>query len=58
MHRESARLAIAKLQQKQFAAYNKGRKEVPEIKTGTMVLVNPHSLEWSESKGEGAKLVQ
>jgi hypothetical protein len=25
---------------------------------GMLVLVNPHSLEWSESTGEGAKLVQ
>lgn len=58
MHRESARLAIAKAQERQYASYNKGRKAVPEIKLGTMVLVNPHSLEWLESKGEGAKLVQ
>jgi hypothetical protein len=25
---------------------------------GSKVLINPHSLEWLESKGEGAKLVQ
>jgi hypothetical protein len=25
---------------------------------GSKVLINPHSLEWIESKGEGAKLVQ
>ncbi len=25
---------------------------------GSRVLVNPHSLEWVESKGEGAKIVQ
>jgi hypothetical protein len=30
----------------------------PEFKVGSRVLINPHSLEWVESKGEGAKLVQ
>lgn len=29
-----------------------------EFEIGALVLVNPHSLEWVESKGEGAKLVQ
>lgn len=57
MHRESARRAIARVQQKQAAWYNKGRK-VLEFEAGDLVLVNPHSLEWVESKGEGAKLVQ
>jgi hypothetical protein len=38
--------------------YNKGRKEAPDLKIGSRVLVNPHSLEWKEAKGEGKKLVQ
>lgn len=57
MHRESARNAIALAQIRQIEAYNKGRKE-PSFKDGDEVLINPHSLEWVESKGEGAKLVQ
>lgn len=57
MHRESARNAIAKAQAKQARSYNKGRRVV-EFEIGSLVLVNPHSLEWIESKGEGAKLVQ
>ena len=28
------------------------------FQVGDWVLVNPHSLEWVESKGEGSKLVQ
>lgn len=57
MHRESARRAIAKAQEKQAKWYNKGRR-VMEFEIGDLVLVNPHSLEWKESKGEDAKLVQ
>jgi hypothetical protein len=57
-HRESARLAIARAQDKQAKYYNRRRREVPEFKVGSRMLVNPHSLEWRESKGEGAKLVQ
>lgn len=57
MHRESARRAIARQQQKQAAWYNKGRKDL-DFSAGDLVLVNPHLLEWIESKGGGAKLVQ
>lgn len=57
MHRESARNAIAKAQTKQAQSYNKGRR-IAEFEIASLVLVNPHSLEWIESKGEGAKLVQ
>ena len=57
LHREIARQAIAKAQEKQAATYNKGRRPC-EFYPGDLVLVNPHELEWSESKGEGAKLVQ
>ena len=57
MHRESARRAIARAQAKQANWYNRGRKAM-EFEAGDLVLVNPHSLEWVESKGEGAKLVQ
>jgi hypothetical protein len=58
IHRENTRLAIAKAQTEQAKFFNRGRKEVPAFKVGSEVLVNPHSLEWLESKGEGAKLVQ
>lgn len=57
MHRQSARRAIARAQAKQAAHYNKGRKTIDFV-AGDLVLVNPHSLEWVESKGEGCKLVQ
>lgn len=57
MHRESARRALAKAQVKQAKAYNKGRRTL-EFDKGDWVLINPHSLEWVESKGEGRKLVQ
>lgn len=53
MHRDSARLAIAKAQHDQASCYNAKRKPAPELKVGERVLVNPHSLEWVESKGEG-----
>ena len=55
MHRESARRAIAHAQHHQARGYNKGRKAL-QFKEGDKVLVNPHSLDWIESKGEGAKL--
>ena len=55
MHREDARLAIAKAQHEQSIQYNRRRKEA-NIKEGDRALVNPHSLEWLESKKDGAKL--
>jgi hypothetical protein len=58
IHRESARLAIARAQNEQAKYYNRGRRDIPDFKVGSRVLINPHSLEWIESKGEGAKLVQ
>jgi hypothetical protein len=58
MHRESARLAIAKAQQAQAQQYNKGRRATPTLKKGDRILINPHSLEWMESTGAGAKLSQ
>jgi hypothetical protein len=58
MHWENARLSLARAQEEQAQYYNHGRREVPEIEVGSKVLVNPHSLEWVESKGEGSKLVQ
>jgi hypothetical protein len=58
IHRENARISIARAQEDQAKYHNRGRKDVPEFKIGSRVLVNPHSLEWMESKGEGAKLVQ
>ena len=56
MHRDSARRAIAHAQHHQARSFNKGRKPLTDLKEGDKVLVNPHSLEWQESKGEGAKL--
>ena len=58
MHRSSACQAIAKAQESQARSYNKGRRPTPEFKAGDRVLVNPHSLEWVESKGDGSKLRQ
>jgi hypothetical protein len=58
MHRDSARLAVAKAQHKQAQQYNCRRCAVPELKKGSCVLINPHSLEWMEAKGSGAKLSQ
>lgn len=58
IHRENARLAIAKAQETQSKYYNRGCKKAPEFEPGSLVLVNPHSLEWKESRGKGAKLVQ
>lgn len=57
MEREAARLAIAAAQDKQARSHNKGRRMI-DFEPGSLVLVNPHSLEWLESKGEGKKLVQ
>ena len=51
VHRQSARLSIAKAQDKQAASYNEGRREI-DFQAGDWVMVNPHSLEWIESKGE------
>ena len=58
MHRESARKAIAAAQDRQAAQYNKTRRDIPELEEGSQVLVNPHSLEWVDTKGAGAKLKQ
>ena len=58
MHRDSARRAIATAQDKQAYQYNKNRCQVPEFTKGTKVLVNPHSLEWTDAKGVGTKLRQ
>ena len=58
MHRDSARRAIAVAQDKQATQYNKAHRPVPEFVKGSRVLVNPHSLEWVDSKGSGAKLKQ
>ncbi|PBK88636.1 hypothetical protein ARMGADRAFT_937140, partial [Armillaria gallica] len=57
-HRENTQLFIAWAQELQAKYYNKGCKPFPDLEPGSLVLVNPHSLDWSESKGKGAKLVQ
>lgn len=56
-HREAARLAIAKAQEAQAKAYNKSRKTW-NLRPGDLVLIDPHALQWVESKGEGKKLLQ
>ena len=58
MHRDSARRAIAAAQDRQATQYNKNRKDAPEFEEGSLVLVNPHSLEWVDAKGTGTKLKQ
>ena len=58
MHRDSARRSIAAAQDKQATQYNRNRRAVPEFRKGSQVLVNPHSLEWIDLKGTGAKLKQ
>jgi len=49
---------IAKAQGEQSLQFNKGRRPVPDFKQGNRVLVNPHTLDWVDSKGAGAKLKQ
>ena len=58
MHRESVCRAIVKAQDEQAQQYNKGRRPVAEFKKGDKVLVNPHSLDWVDTKGSGNKLKQ
>ncbi len=58
MHWESARRAIAKAQEAQRRQYDKSHKPVPNIQPGSLILVNPHSLEWTKAKGKGVKLTQ
>ncbi|PBK66624.1 hypothetical protein ARMSODRAFT_849963, partial [Armillaria solidipes] len=57
-HRQNARNSIARAQEAQAKYYNQGQKPFPELEEGSLVLVNPHSLVWKESKGKGAKLTQ
>ena len=57
VHRQSTWLSIAKVQDKQASSHNLGRYEI-DFKAGDLVMVNPHSLKWIESKGKHAKLVQ
>ena len=54
----STRRAITKAQDDQAKSYNCGQHEIPTFKEGDYILMKPHSLEWVESKGEGAKLKQ
>ncbi|GJE95785.1 hypothetical protein PsYK624_119730 [Phanerochaete sordida] len=54
-HRENARLTLAKAQDAQARAYNRGRRALV-FRPGDLVLINPHSIEWKEAKGEGVKL--
>jgi hypothetical protein len=55
--RQMARDALAQAQDKQARAYDASRR-YREFEIGSLVLVNPHSLEWLESKGAGVKLRQ
>lgn len=56
-HREAARDALIKSADKQAYQYDK-KRSLPKFKVGDEVLINPHSLELLESKGEAKKLVQ
>jgi hypothetical protein len=56
-HRRMARDAVAVAQEKQAHAYDSGRRHA-QFEKGSLVLVNPHTLEWQESKGAGVKLRQ
>lgn len=56
--RQAAQDALVLAQQSQARAHDKGRKELQDWEPGTLVLVNPHSLQLVESKGKGRKLVQ
>jgi len=58
MHRDSARRAIAKAQDEQVSQYNKNRRPIPDFKKGDRVLMNPHSPDWIDAKGNGVKLKQ
>ncbi|PBK59697.1 hypothetical protein ARMSODRAFT_854520, partial [Armillaria solidipes] len=57
-HRDNACLSIARAHEYQVKYYNKGRKPFPELAPRSLVLVNPHSLDWREARGKGAKLIQ
>jgi hypothetical protein len=50
-----ARDAVAQAQAKQAGSYN-ARHQVLAFEEGDKVLLNPHSLEWVESKGTRVKL--
>lgn len=56
-HRQSARDSLVLASAGQARAHNARRRQVL-LEPGDEVLVNPHSLEWVESKGAGTKLVQ
>jgi len=58
MQRDSACRAIARAQDEQVQQFNKGRRPVPDFKKGDKVLMNPHSLDWTDVKGAGKKLKQ
>jgi hypothetical protein len=56
-HWRMARDAIAQAQAKQADAHDRGCQAL-SFEEGNLVLINPHSLEWLESKGAGVKLRQ
>lgn len=58
VNRNAAKRALVLAQEKQAKAFNKGRRLVPDIKVGDLVLVNPHTLKLVDVKGTGKKLVQ
>jgi len=58
MHWDSTCRAIAKAQDEQSLQFNKGRRPVLDFKQGDRVLVNPHTLNWVDSKGAGTKFKQ
>jgi hypothetical protein len=56
-HRRMAQDAIAQAQAKQVDTHNRGCRALL-FEEGNLILINPHSLEWLESKGAGVKLRQ
>jgi hypothetical protein len=57
VHCRIAQHAIAQAQAKQAKTFDAGRR-VQTLKEGDLALINPHLLDWLESKGTRAKLHQ
>lgn len=57
VHRQMARVSISMAQEKAAKSSNKKRRPV-NFPIGSLVLVNPHSLELVDVKGTGKKLMQ
>jgi hypothetical protein len=56
-HREAARDALQRNADKQAFQFDKGRRN-PNLSVGDEVLINPHTLELVDIKGQSRKLIQ